>query len=404
AAIAADKAEEPSGERPAEKTGENAIDKTPEDGQRTDNASSSALRVTPHLDFYYSWNFNEPFPPTAMNSTTVSTATMPLANSPLRTYDGYHNQFSLALAEITVEKSFGSTSLLADFDFGHTADFNARVGRGPSRIIDPTRHVDESSKHIGQALVRWAPPGTPGLEFEAGKMLTHMGIETYKARDNWHYSRGLIYGFGLPKWHTGIRAGYAPDPSWSALLALYNGWDEFFDANAAKTLGAKLTWNPADNFRVGYAFIGGAEQDNESMNQRHVHELNIVWRDPTGFALALDSIYGFEQNVAVSGMNRDLVTWSGWALHGEWRLSDWYHVNPRLEWYNDNHGATLGNGEQKVWSATITEVYRFADGIHPRVELRYDKTSADGTLSRKGAAVTDQVTFTLALVYAPGTF
>lgn len=371
---------------------------------RADEAVNPALRVTPHLDFYYVWNFNEPFPPNAQNSTTVSTATSPMGNNPLRSYDGYHNQFSLALVELSVEKSFGSTSLLADFDFGHTADYNARVGRGLLRVSDPNRHVDESSKHIGQAIARWVPPGTPGLTLEAGKMMTHMGVETYKARDNWNYSRTLLYGFGLPKWHTGIRASYAREPGWSALLALYNGWDELFDANAAKTLGARLNWNPAENFRVGYAFIGGAEQDNEGMNQRHVHELNIVWRDPSGFAASFDAIYGFEESVAVAGLNRDLVTWSGLALQGEWKISDWYHVNPRVEWYNDDHGATLGNGQQKVWSATITEVFRFKDGVHPRAELRYDKTSADGTLARKGAAVSDQVTFTLAVVYAPGSF
>ena len=79
-----------------------------------------------------------------------------------------------------------------------------------------------------------------------------------------------------------------------------------------------------------------------------------------------------------------------------------------IEWYNDNHGYTLGNGDQKVWSATVTEIFHFNDGFEPRVELRYDKTSADGTFSRKGASVSGSmpgpVSLTLMSIRCPPSF
>ncbi|MEQ1879228.1 MAG: outer membrane beta-barrel protein, partial [Bdellovibrionia bacterium] len=189
-------------------------------------------------------------------------------------------------------------------------------------------------------------------------------------------------------------------------FGVFNGWNNFYDTNAAKTLGARLAWKASDALSLTYNFIGGAEQDNESMNQRHVHEFNAVWTSET-WSFGLESLYGSEQNVPAilaAGVTRDLAVWSGWGLQARWKISDWYEVNPRIEWFNDLHGYTLGNGEQKVWSASITEAYHFSEGIEPRVEARYDKTSADGTFSRKGGAVTDQFTFLLALIYTPGSF
>jgi hypothetical protein len=353
--------------------------------------------LTPHLDMYYSYNANEPFPPNPMLATTVSAASLPLGNNPLRLYDSYHNQFSLALVEFTYEKRFGTTAVYADFDFGQSADLNARIGSGTTRL------VDESTKHIGQGKVIWTPAEVAGLSVEFGKMLSHVTQENFKAKDNWNYSRSLMSSFGSPVWHTGIRALYDVG-AWQTGLMVYNGWNSSYDSNASKTLGARLGWSEGDHFRTAYNFIGGAEQDNESLNQRVLHDLNIWWRLNDDIQLAVESIYGSEQNVVVSGLPRDMVTWSGWALHGAWKVNDRQTVFPRVEWYNDNHGATLGNGEQKVVSATVTEAFKFADGMEPRLEIRYDKTNADGTFSRRSAAVSDQFTVTVALLYLPGTF
>ncbi|MEQ1877525.1 MAG: outer membrane beta-barrel protein, partial [Bdellovibrionia bacterium] len=130
---------------------------------------SARAEITPHLDLYYLYNFNEPFPPNPMSGATVVNATQPAGNNALRFYDQFHNQFSLALVEFSLTKSFETSYFLADLDFGQSADLNARQTTGALRI------VDESTKHVGQALVSWSPRQVNGLRLEFGKFASHMG-------------------------------------------------------------------------------------------------------------------------------------------------------------------------------------------------------------------------------------
>lgn len=360
-------------------------------------AESPIGTITPYFDFYYSYNFNVPFPPNPTSGATVVSARQPNGNNPLRFYDQYHNQFSLAVLEFAIQKKFDVAEFVVDLDFGQSADINARIGSGSLQV------VDESTKHIGQAFVRWIPVEYPSLVVETGKFATHMGLEGWKAKDNWQYSRTMMFSFGLPIWHSGIRAFYAMSPEWTLGLAVYNGWNNFYDSNASKSVGARLQWNASDTLSVTYNFLGGAEQDNESSNQRNVHEFNAVLLSGA-WSFGFESIYGSEQNVVTASIPRDMVTWSGYGLQSRWQVNDQLEINPRIEFYSDNHGYTLGNGEQKVWSASITEVHHLSGGIEPRIEARYDKTTADGTFSRQNAAVNDQFSLTFALLFTPGTF
>ena len=55
-----------------------------------------------------------------------------------------------------------------------------------------------------------APLGK-GLRFDAGKFATHMGSEVIGGYDGYNdeFSRGFIFGFGVPFTHTGVKATYA---------------------------------------------------------------------------------------------------------------------------------------------------------------------------------------------------
>src|SRR5687767_12096124 len=102
----------------------------------TDSSELLKISYKTHFDMYYLHNFNEPFPVNALNSTTVSSATLPLGNNPLRLYDGYHNQMSVNLVELSIEGTRNTTSFLIDFDFGQAADLNARSSNTTTRVQD----------------------------------------------------------------------------------------------------------------------------------------------------------------------------------------------------------------------------------------------------------------------------
>ena len=58
-------------------------------------------------------------------------------------------------------------------------------------------------------------------------------IET---KDNWNYSRGLLFTYAIPFYHFGLRAKYAFNDKFALTGYLVNGWNNIVDNNTGKTL------------------------------------------------------------------------------------------------------------------------------------------------------------------------
>ena len=54
-----------------------------------------------------------------------------------------------------------------------------------------------------------APIGT-GLQFDFGKFVSPLGNEVIETKDNWNYSRSLLFTLAVPYYHMGMRAIYSP--------------------------------------------------------------------------------------------------------------------------------------------------------------------------------------------------
>src|SRR5205085_1561127 len=63
-------------------------------------------------------------------------------------------------------------------------------------------------RNITQAYLSYSPLSLPALTVTAGKFYAFIGLEGFKAKDNWQYSRSFSYNFN-PYWHQGISAKYA---------------------------------------------------------------------------------------------------------------------------------------------------------------------------------------------------
>jgi hypothetical protein len=331
-------------------------------------ADVKSIEFSGYLDGYYAYNFNKNTQVSNISNTSSATAAMPLGNTSFRAYDVYQNQLALSLAELTIKGRLNDFSALLDLDFGPFADNNARQ----------SDVVDEVSKHLGQAIVSYRAEGSR-WSFDFGKMYTHLGLEVAKAKDNWQYSRSILYTYGLPFWHTGARVGYdiIPD-TLTASTFLYNGWNSIYDNNNSKTLGFQLKATIA-NITAVYNLISGPERAQNERDDKTLHELNITWSGISNFSLAADFLTGSERRAVTDSIGRlNDAKWSGASLAAKWTFGrdNKFYISPRYEIFRDDSGYLLTSRiSQTLKSTTLTLAHAPRQGIDLRVEYRHDKSN-----------------------------
>ncbi len=304
------------------------------------------IQVGGYFEGYYSYGLNQPG-----------------TGNRYRGYDSAENQLSLDLAELTFSSSADDFSFIADLDFGSFAE---------------TNDTNESSRHLGQGVVTWKPKNSR-FSVDFGKMYTHLGLETAKARDNWQFSRSSLYLYGIPFWHTGVavHADWVPS-QFSTSLYLYNGWNSLTDTNRSKTVGAQVKWMIGDTALVVYNVVAGPEKANDEADWRIVHDLNATYSFSSRFGVAFDAIAGSERNSAGGGTRS--ARWS--AGTAAFRLglgSDYF--SPRFEIYRDTDGFTLGSVPQTLKSVTVTYGHPIGKVLEGRLEYRIDTSDQASTQS-----------------------
>src|SRR6059036_3903079 len=187
------------------------------------------------VDGYYGYNFNTPATRKA---------------GPERTFDVNHNSFSLNLAELSLEKKPTSDSrggFRFDLDYGPTQDIvNATEPSGP--------HV---FRNIGQAYLSYQADVGKGLQIDFGKFVTALGFEVIKTRDDWNYSRSLLFSLAIPFYHMGVRATYALNDKVALAGFLVNGWNNTVATIDKKTVGAQVTVKPTSALALTETYLGG---------------------------------------------------------------------------------------------------------------------------------------------------
>ena len=61
-------------------------------------------------------------------------------------------------------------------------------------------------QNVEQAYVSYYAPVGKGLTIDFGKFVTPLGNEVIEAKDNWNYSRGILFGYAIPFYHVGRAA------------------------------------------------------------------------------------------------------------------------------------------------------------------------------------------------------
>ena len=326
--------------------------------------------ISGFVDGYYGYNFNTPV--------TRKTGAE-------RTFDVNHNSFSLNLAEISLEKKPTTDSRAGfrfDLDYGPTQDIvNASEPSGP--------HV---FRNIGQAYLSYQAPVGKGLQIDFGKFVTPLGLEVIKTKDDWNYSRSLLFTLAIPFYHMGVRATYNVNDKVALAGFVVNGWNNAVTLIDKKTVIGQVTVKPTSALTLTETYIGGPQIPNTT-DWRHVSDTVATYNITSKVSVAGNYDYGKDKESGAS------VKWQGVAGYAKFQPTDWFALAPRWEYFDDRDGFTSG-AAQKIKEFTMTGEFKHKDGVGARLEYRHDYSDIPFFLKNTRDFRDRQNTFTVGVLYA----
>lgn len=326
-----------------------------------------SIEIHGFLSTAYTWNFNDPASDT----------------NQLRVFDFRHNSFRIDDFQFSLlrrAKDPGSVGFRFDLD----------VGSNIPDVIQSSGLFDDPEGEdidVRQAFVSYNAPIGNGLTIDAGKYITHIGLEVIEGWENFNdnYSRSFNFGFVIPFTHTGVRVSYPVTEQLSLMAMVANGWDQVDDVNDAKAFGGQIGYFPMEGVSLYFNYIGSPEQDddvpgNDEDNWRHL--FGLVWvTKPLAALPDLTFSGGFdyvmEEDVLLNG-NRDDVEWYAVEAILRYDFTPWFYVALRGEWFRDDDGVRTPTGiDQNLYAVTFTPTFKVTDNVVIRPEIRADFSDED---------------------------
>lgn len=322
-------------------------------------APSSAFTYSGFVDAYYIKNIAGPV----------------TGSNKIRVFDPADNEFNLALAEISFQKKSESVGFRVD------------LGAGKVTGLSLTGLVQ-------QAYLTAVVPVGAGLTVDVGQFVTHMGFEVIESKDNWNYSRSILFGWAIPFYHTGARFSYPVLSNLTATLHVLNGWNLVTDNNNYKTLGVTLNYALAPSTSIIINALSGTEAVAPIYGKRNVFDLIITHQLTEALALAVNADYGEERLAA------GLATWKGGAVYAKYVLDEKSAAALRFEMYNDaSNTSPTGSGGGKLSEVTATYEYKPAGDLILRGEIRNDMSDVTYFDSKKPADAKSQLTALIGAIF-----
>ncbi|HZY73813.1 MAG TPA: porin [Edaphobacter sp.] len=317
------------------------------------------------VDGYY--NFNANHPPESSNG------------NQLRNFDYDANAFSLNMAKLTMSHDPDPVGFRFDLGFGKA--FNQILGSEPD------------FKHLEQAYVSWKPTGGKGFEADFGEFVTSAGAEVIETKDNWSYSRSLLFSLAIPYYHVGLRTSVPITKSFTGGVQVVNGWNNFSDNNSGKTIGLTGAYsNP--KFTLSTNYYVGPENSDTNKGYRNLLDATLLLTPSPKVSAYINYDYGQNRNAGVVDseaaspryQTTDLSHWQGIAAALHYQATSRIAFTPRFEYFKDESGFSTGT-VQNINEFTLTGEYKMPDGLLTRLEYRRD--NSDQPYFVKGSRLVD---------------
>ncbi len=324
------------------------------------------------VDTYYGYNFDQPKSQT----------------SALRAFDGPSNQFALNLIELNLDKPPDPNNSRLGF----------HLGLGFGQAINTVNATDPAgvdfARYLKEAYISYLAPVGKGLQVDLGKFVTPHGAEVIETQDNWNYTRGLLFLYAIPYYHYGARAKYSFSDKVSLTGFLVNGWNDIYDNNTGKTIGATLAWNVTKKISLSQGYMAGPETTATNAHWRQLNDTVVTYSPTAKLTTTMNFDYG--RGDRVPGVASP-VYWTGVAGYVRYAFNNRYTVATRYEYFNDHYGFTTGT-PQHVQEATATVQRLVAHHLITRLEYRHDFSNRP-VFTKGTQPVLAQDTLTAGVVY-----
>jgi hypothetical protein len=318
-------------------------------------------------DGYYGYNFNTPGS----------------RKNLYRNFDFNHNQFSLNYAEIAVEQK--PTAALpvgfrADVGFGDAATWVHATEPAGADVFRYLQQAYVSASH-------------KKVQVDFGKFVTWNGAEVIETKDNWNYSRSILFAWAIPYYHFGVRTTWTASDKVALSGFVVNGWNNVADNNNGKTVGGQAILKPLSKLTFTQNYTVGKEQTARNVDAvRHLVD-SIATVDVTPkLSLMANYDYGMDRS------NGSRVRWQGIAVYGRVSPTSKFRISPRLEWFDDPQGFMLGKA-QTLKEGTLTADLIMNDSMFLRGEYRYDWSDRRVFQRNDRGSLSHQSTLTVGVVY-----
>jgi len=332
------------------------------------------------VDVYYGQNFNNPASQT---------------NS-LRFFDGATNQFGLNLVELVVDKTPDVTNSRTGY----------HVALGFGQAMNAVNGSDHGGlgfdQYLKEAYFSYLASLGKGLQVDVGKFVTPHGAEVIETKDNWNYSRGLLFSYAIPYYHFGMRAKYAFNDKYSLSGFFVNGWNNVVDNNTGKTYGIGFGWNPNKKFGIVQNYMIGPEENSLNSHVRQLSDTVITYSPTSKLSFIVNGDYGRGDRYITDPVTNTFshpAFWTGVAGYVKYALNSHSAIVTRYEYYDDHDGFTTGTLVPTHFNEFTTTFERLiAHHIISRFEFRRDMSNQPVFL--KGSnPVLAQNTLTAGLVF-----
>ncbi len=347
-----------------------------------------AVTITGLIEGSYGINFNHPQKSTAIGTTLGA---INHVDNVGRTFD-YHQAFGFQLGELNISRTANKS-----FPLGATATLT--IGDAPPIVYGNEPGPRRGYEGIQQLYLTYTPHVLGrDVAIDFGKFVSPFGLEVIESANDDQFSRGFVFQYALPFYHTGFRFAAPVNSKVNFVGGIVNGWNNTADDNTGKSAFAQFTYTASPKFTAILGYMGGPEGTgaygiNVPTNGggsigTNLFEFEPILNATPKLKFAADIVYGSAAG-SVSGQHVS-GTWLGMAGYGRYQITPTVAAGVRLEQFEDSPGAgfipngmnpqvglRLGNGSYtKLNSFTITLEHQALHGhLISRLEYRHDRST-----------------------------
>jgi hypothetical protein len=343
--------------------------------------SVGPMDISGLIDGYYSFNINQP---TAANNGQVND---------LYNFNDKTDQFNLSAAKFSLNHDPDPVGAHVDFIYGRTNDLiNAAATNSSSA---------DQLNYVEQAFLSLKPPKAKGFELDFGKFVTSAGAEVIESKDNWNYSRSLLFVNAIPYWHFGVRTSLPVSKTETIGFQLFNGWNNV-SKNQGGVSGAFTSAYTKPKFAWTLNYLVGPENNNTAYGIRNLIDTTLLLTPPGKINAYINFDFGANKDAIAAQGNNNTNTWDGvaFAIHDQANAKS--AVSLRGEYFNDAEGFQTGT-TQHIEEFTFTYEYKWVEGLLARFEYRGD-FSNEAVFHKDASSMVDQqstLTFALVAFFGP---